>query len=80
MQDDDNDKKQQLPIMDSIYNNAELVVVAAAGGDVNAGVSSIGSSPRRIPQRVKKIYRMQFITAQASVQQVLKRSMWNSRG
>ena len=80
VQDNDNDKEQQLSIMDSIYSNAELVVVAAAGGDANTGLPGIGSSPRRIPQRVEKIDGMQFITAQASVQQVLKRSIWNSRG
>ena len=80
VQNDENDKKQQLTIMDSIYTNAVLIVVAAAGGDANAGLPGIGNTPRRISQRIEKIDETEFITAQASVQQVLNRSVWNSRG
>lgn len=80
VQDDDNDKKQQLTIMDSIYINAELVIVAAAGGDANAGLPGMASTPRRISQSIERIEGIEFMTAQASVQQVLNRSMWNSRG
>ena len=66
--------------MDSIYTNAELVVVAAAGGDANVGLPGIGSTPRRVWQKNERIDGIEFITAQVSVQQVLEKSVWNSRG
>ena len=80
VQDDDEDKGQQIKIMDSIYISAELLIVAAAGSDANAGLPGIGSTPRRVSQTIEKITGTQFITAQPSVQQVLDRSVWNSRG
>ena len=80
VQDNDNDKEQQLSIMDIIYSNSDLVVLATAGSEGNAGLPGIGSSPRRILQQVEKIDGVNFMTAQASVQEVLKRSIWNSRG
>ena len=80
MQGDDNDKRQQLAIMDSIYTNAEFVIVAAAGGDANAGLPGIGSTPRRITQRIEKIGGVEFITTQSSVQSALNRTVWSRRG
>ena len=80
MQNDDNDKQQQLSIMDSIYKSAELLVVAAAGSDANAGLPGIGSTSRHISQRNETITGAQFITAQPSIQQVLQMSVWKSRG
>ena len=80
IQDDDKDKQQQLPIMASIYSSAELVVVAAAGNDANAGLPGIQNAPRYVGQRVETINGTTFITAQPSLQQVLDWSVWNSRG
>ena len=80
VQDDDSDRQQQLTIMDSIYSGAKLLVVAAAGSDANAGLPGIGSTPRRISQKIEEINGIQFITAEPSVQQALKLSVWNSRG
>lgn len=80
VQDDEDDKKQQLSIMDSIYANAELVVVAAAGGNADIGLPGIGRTERLISQRTEEIGGMHFITAQPSVERVLKKSVWNSRG
>ena len=79
-QDDDNDRKQQLGIMDSIYTNAEFIIVAAAGGDANAGLPGIGGTPRRISQMIEKLDGIEFTTTQASVQQALNRTVWNRRG
>ncbi|KAL9627852.1 MAG: hypothetical protein Q9204_006288, partial [Flavoplaca sp. TL-2023a] len=76
----DNDKKEQLTIMGSIYANAEFVLVAAAGGDANAGLPGIGHTPRGISGRSEEIDGAEFMTAQAAVQQVLDTSVWKSRG
>lgn len=79
-QDDHDKKQQQLTMMDSIYASAELLIVAAAGSDADAGLPGMGSTPRRISQGIENISGVQFITAQSSVQQVLRSSMWNRRG
>jgi hypothetical protein len=39
LQDDDNDKAQQIPRMDSIYSLAELTIIAASGSDAHDGVA-----------------------------------------
>ncbi|KAI4143281.1 MAG: hypothetical protein L6R39_004640 [Caloplaca ligustica] len=75
VQDDEDDKKQQLSIMDSIYANAELVVVAAAGGNADIGLPGIGRTERLISQRTEEIGGMHFITAQPSVERVLKKKV-----
>ena len=80
VQDDDNDKQQQLKIMGTIYNNAELLVVAATGGNANAGLPGIGNTPRRISQSHERIAGSNFISVQPLMQRVLKRSVWKSRG
>ncbi|KAL9043900.1 MAG: hypothetical protein Q9214_002929 [Letrouitia sp. 1 TL-2023] len=80
VQDDNNDKQQQLPIMDSIFSNAELVVVVAAGSDANAGIPGIQCNQRDISQQIETINGTQFITAQPGILQALGQSVWNSRG
>lgn len=80
VQNNDDDKRQQITFMDSIYISAELLIVAAAGSDANAGLPGTGSTARSVSQTIRKITRAQFITAQPSVQQVLDRSVWNRRG
>lgn len=54
IQDDVNDKQQQLTLMDSIYASAELVIVTAAGRDANAGLPGIRNTPRCIRQQIEK--------------------------
>ncbi|KAI4212476.1 MAG: hypothetical protein LQ351_004728 [Letrouitia transgressa] len=80
VQDDNNDKQQQLPIMDSIFSDAELVVVVAAGSDANSGIPGIQRYQRGISQRIEIINGTQFITTQPPIQQALKKSVWSSRG
>ncbi|KAF2248522.1 HET-domain-containing protein [Trematosphaeria pertusa] len=80
VQDDDSDKQQQLPIMDRIYSCAELVIVAAAGQDARAGLPGVGSTERRVSQRTETINGTRFITTQPPFRQVLRRSVWDSRG
>lgn len=80
VQDDDNDKHGQLPIMDNIYSNAELVIIAAAGSDANAGLPGMPSTRRRNWQRVESINGTRLVTAQPPMRQVLDRSIWSSRG
>ena len=80
VQDDNRDKQRQIPIMDSIYSNAGLVIIVAANSHASAGIPGIHHTQRRISQRQETIKSTQSITAQPSVQQVLEQSVWNTRG
>jgi Heterokaryon incompatibility protein (HET) len=54
LQDDENDKAQQIPCMDSIYSLAELTIIAASGSDAHDGVAGL-SIPRYIEQDTCRI-------------------------
>ncbi|ROV88730.1 hypothetical protein VMCG_10069 [Cytospora schulzeri] len=79
-QDDECDKQNQLPIMDSIYSHANLVIVSAAGMDAHTGIPGVGTTKRRVTQRKETIKGIRFITAQPAVQQQLERTTWTTRG
>jgi hypothetical protein len=66
--------------MDSIFQCASLVVVAAAGRDAHAGLPGIGKTKRRTYQQSEVINGSRFMTTQPSVRQVLDRSKWDTRG
>ena len=80
VQDDDDDKQQQLPFMANIYSYAELVIVAAAGCDADAGLPGIRDTRLQLSPHVEEIHGIRFMTAQPAVQQALEWSAWNSRG
>ena len=80
VQDDDNDKQQQLTIIDSIYSNAEFVIMAAAGDNASAGLPGVGSTIRRIFQGIEDIDRVKLITIQPPAQAVVQKSVWIRRG
>ncbi|KAE9364256.1 HET-domain-containing protein, partial [Stipitochalara longipes BDJ] len=54
LQDDENDKAQQIPRMDSIYSLAELTIIAASGSDAHQGVAGL-SVPRLVEQDTCRI-------------------------
>jgi Heterokaryon incompatibility protein (HET) len=54
LQDDDDDKAQQIPCMDSIYSLAELTIIAASGSNAHDGVAGL-SVPRSIEQDTCRI-------------------------
>ncbi|KAH7065667.1 heterokaryon incompatibility protein-domain-containing protein, partial [Paraphoma chrysanthemicola] len=52
-QTDDANKAIQIRNMDSIYHNADLTIVAAAGTDKNYGLPGVGTTPRNASAVVK---------------------------
>lgn len=80
IQDDENDKQQQLHVMDEIYRRADLLLVAASGNDAYAGLPGVEQPSRRRWQQIESIDGMQFITAQPMLRQVLDQSLWDTRG
>lgn len=80
LQDDDNDKAQQLPIMHKIYGNADLVIVAAMGDSAHVGLPGIGTGKRNSWQQSESIGKWHFVTAGPAVNEVVSRTSWDSRG
>ncbi|KAF2102269.1 HET-domain-containing protein [Rhizodiscina lignyota] len=80
VQDDDEDKEDQLPLMGYIYSHAIFLIVAAAGSDAHAGLPGLQGTKRNISQRIETIDGAQFITAQPELKHMLENSVWNIRG
>lgn len=79
-QDDDGDKYQQLPIMDQIYQQAYLVVIAATGMDAHAGLPGTTKPRTMINQRNETIGGIDFNTSFLPLRHALTRSYWATRG
>lgn len=80
IQDDDGDKYRQLPIMDQIYQQAYLVVIAATGNDAHAGLPGTTKPRTRINQQSETIGGIDFNTSFLSLRHALGTSSWATRG
>ncbi|KAK7999129.1 heterokaryon incompatibility protein-domain-containing protein [Apiospora marii] len=80
VQDDANDKLEQLPIMGNVYRQAYLVIVAAAGNDAHAGLPGMRDTVRREWQPTEIIKGVRFAAVRPSLDEALKRTTWDSRG
>lgn len=78
IQDDDDDKQQHLPIMDSIYNQAGRVIIAATGSDAHAGLPGMNEPRRQVIQHNETISGVAFTTKLLAVKQKLEGSIWNT--
>lgn len=72
-------KNQQIRHMDSIYQNACLTIVAAAGDDADRGLPGI-TCRLRPPSAVAKINGQHFTSVPRLASSVIPYSTWNSRG
>lgn len=79
IQDDESNKLNQLPLMGSIYSNAVLVIVAAAGDNAHHGLPGKGY-PRNVSQRREIVEDIELITGGPELDKTLRRSVWNQRG
>ncbi|CAK7200596.1 hypothetical protein SEUCBS139899_003294 [Sporothrix eucalyptigena] len=81
VQDDDDDKLHQLPLMAALYEAAVLVIVAAAGVDAEAGLGGYEQeTPTRASQTRETINGMTYITTQGGLVDVLPWMPWDRRG
>lgn len=69
----------QLKVMDLIYQNAELTIVAAAGEDPWYGLPGVSSRPRD-SQLFRKIWGILFVPPVSSPVEFIEDSTWNTRG
>jgi hypothetical protein len=77
---DDEDKARQIRQMDRIYGLASLVIVAAGGGDAEAGLIGYQDNPREERQHIETIQGLRIIVSSPPLRHTLQHSKWNTRG
>ncbi|KAM0440765.1 hypothetical protein ACHAPT_000066 [Fusarium lateritium] len=71
-------RDHQTAQMDSIYNNAELTIIAAAGGDAQYGLPGVGSRPRST-QQIVKVGNMEIVPTMRHPHAAIQSSRWSKR-
>ena len=81
-QDDEDDKKVQIPNMDKIYGCAKLTIVAGAGSNAWAGLPGVGPrvKPRSTQQSFSTVKGLPLVTTLESYHGWRGDSTWDSRG
>ena len=81
-QDNEDDKKVQIPNMDKIYGCAKLTIVAGAGSNAWAGLPGVRSrvKPRSTQQSFSTVKRLPLVTCLESYHGWRGDSTWDSRG
>lgn len=69
-----------IPNMDTIYKNAILTMVAAAGNNSSAGLPRAHPNAPTVHQIHEKVGKRTFILAQPSLNLILENSTWSTRG
>jgi hypothetical protein len=77
-QNDSQAKHDQIQQMDTIYRNAEITLVAAAGEDAGYGLP--GVSNERNPQPVVNLGNISIFSTITHTRDAIKNSTWNKRG
>lgn len=72
-------KHQQITHMDSVYENAEVTIVAAAGFDETHGLPGVGSKSRSI-QPIARIKNLAVLSTMRDVHHSIRSSKWFTRG
>ncbi|KAF2107694.1 heterokaryon incompatibility, partial [Lophiotrema nucula] len=76
---DTRDKHDQIRQMDRIYRHAVLTVIAAAGGDGNAGLPGV-SNARQTKQKIINMKGMTLANVLPHLEHSLAHSVWQGRG
>lgn len=80
VQDDPQEKHNQIANMDAIYGNAVLTINAAAGQDANAGLPGVRPFSRKVEQLVLEYQPgRRLIAAQPILTDIADSSYWNTR-
>uniref|UniRef100_L2FIJ3 Tol protein n=1 Tax=Colletotrichum fructicola (strain Nara gc5) TaxID=1213859 RepID=L2FIJ3_COLFN len=74
------EKQRQIRQMDSIYHNAELTIIAAAGSDPTYGLPGISHSRPRKPPPTVTIKDIHIISTLRHPQVAIQSSKWSTRG
>lgn len=79
IQDDIQDKREQISSMGGIYASASLVIIAVCGGHMDAGLSGV-SQPREIPHPREVLPGFRFVPQLPHYWGINRESIWASRG
>lgn len=80
LQDDDLDKAAQVQHMDAIFTRASLVIIAAGGGDANAGLTGLNGGLRNTTQHTATYSdELTLLSLRLGSEDDLNASVWNSR-
>jgi hypothetical protein len=74
------DCKRQIGLMDQIYSNAVITIVAASGNDAEAGLAGLCTAPRKMVQIKEEINGRTLLITQRLLKGQLLESKWFSRG
>ena len=79
VQDDPDDKKYQIALMDRVYSSASLTIAATDGNSATAGLSGMISRPRAFPQHVAHVQGIHLSNLPLSFFNAVDHSVWNTR-
>lgn len=79
VQDDEQDKSDQIGLMDEIYGHALAVLIVAAGDGAEHGIPGMGQRTRAIINCEEAVDGKILMTSLASTTNSAKRSHWNTR-
>lgn len=81
IQDSEEDKVQQLRMMDSIYSRASLTIVAAAGSHADAGIPGLQPETRSRKQHLVQVSDdLTLVALHTDTDRSAKATTWNTRG
>lgn len=79
IQDDSEDKKNQITAMDIIYSSAILTIAAASGNDADAGLAGWHTKPRAFIQLVERVQGLSLANRPTTFDKKIDESSWNTR-
>lgn len=79
VQDDDEDKEDQISLIDKIYRHALAVLVVAARESADNGIPGIGKKKRSLASYVETVDGKELMTSLTTTTLSAKRSTWNTR-
>jgi len=79
VQDDADDKKNQISALDQIYSSAVLTVAVTSDETANDGLAGMGAGPRTFRQHIEKVQDMYLANRSVGFDTAVNDSIWNTR-
>lgn len=79
IQDDPEEKRNQIASMNTIFSNAELAIAGAFGVDADAGLPGVGLVSRNVQTNVESVQGLRLSPKLRSPDEVINGSRWNTR-
>lgn len=79
MQDDAENKHDQIALMDVIYQEAILTIVAVSGKNAGVGLPGVRAGSRNVLQYIEHIQGLVLVNSLTTPSDSVDRSLWNAR-